>query len=242
MDLREYVHMLGRRWRLIVSVMLCILGINLITTFRAEPVYQSQTRLFISTPDLLRTDPLQAQSFAIQRATTYVDLANGDELASRVVSQLKLKMAPSAFATKITAVAVPETVILVISATDSDPRVAQEYSQITAQELIEFVQETESPGRVLKVTSPLSVKQKPAVQVTIVTSADLPTSPISPRPVRNFVLALLVGLLLGVGAAHVWEHIDPKSPSRRPSSRDVDSPGRADGVVGHDAASVVRRL
>lgn len=131
----------------------------------AEPVYQSQTRLFVSTPDLLRTDPLQAGSFAIQRATTYVDLANGDELASRVVSQLKLKMAPSAFATKITAVAVPGTVILVISATDSNPRVAQEYSQITAQQLTEFVQEIESP----------TSTQKPAVKVTVVTPANLPT-------------------------------------------------------------------
>jgi len=215
-DLREYVYMLGRRWRLIASVLLCILGINLIVTVRAEPVYQSQTRLFVSTPDLLSTDPLQAGSFAIQRATTYVDLANGDELASRVVSQLKLKMEPSAFARKITAMAVPDTVILVISATDSNPRVAQEYSQITAQQLIDFVQAIES----------LTSEQKPAVKVTIVTPANLPTSPISPRPVRNFALALLVGLLLGVGAANVWEQIDPKSPSRRPSSR-VDSPGRA---------------
>lgn len=220
MDLREYVHMLGRRWRLIVSVLLCILGVALILTLSADPVYQSQTRLFVSTPDLIRTDPLQAGSFAIQRVSTYVDLANGDELASRVVSQLRLKVSPRAFATKITAAAVPDTVILVISATDSDPRVAQEYSQITAQELIEFVQEIETPAG----------KQKPAVKVTIVTSADLPTpptSPISPRPVRNFVLALLIGLLLGVGAANVWEQIDPNSPSRRLSSRDGESPGRA---------------
>ncbi len=217
MDLREYVHMLGRRSRLIASVLLCILGVNLILTLSADPVYQSQTRLFVSTPDLIRTDPLGAGSFAIQRVNTYVDLANGDELASRVVSQLRLKVSPSAFATKITAAAVPDTVILVISATDSDPRVAQEYSQITAQELIEFVQEIETPAG----------KQRPAVKVTIVTSTDLPTSPISPRPVRNFVLALLIGLLLGVGAANVWEQIDPNSPSRRLSSRDGESPGRA---------------
>lgn len=201
MDLREYVQMLGRRSRLIASVMLCILGVNLILTLSADPVYQSQTRLFVSTPDLIRTDPLQAGSFAIQRVNTYVDLANGDELASRVVGQLRQNVSPSTFAKKITAAAVPDTVILVISATDSDPRVAQEYSQITAQQLIEFVQEIETPAG----------KQKPAVKVTIVTSADLPTSPISPRPVRNFVLALLIGLLLAVGAANVWEQINPNS-------------------------------
>ena len=200
MNLREYVHMLGRRWRIIASVLLCILGINLIITLRADPVYQSQTRLFVSTPDLILTDPLQAGSFAIQRVSTYVDLANDDELASRVVGQLRLKVSSSSFAARITAVAVPETVILVISATDSDPRVAQEYSQITAQQLIEYVEEIESPEG----------KQKPAVKVAIVTPAELPSSPISPRPVRNFGLALLVGLLLGVGAANVWEQLVPR--------------------------------
>ncbi len=61
MDLREYVYMLGRRWRLIALVLLCILGINLIMTLRAEPVYRSQKRLFVSSRDLLRTDPLQDQ-------------------------------------------------------------------------------------------------------------------------------------------------------------------------------------
>ena len=204
MSLREYVHMLGRRWPLVAAVLLFVVGINLVLTFRADPLYQSQTRLFVSTPDLIRTDPLQAGSFAIQRVNTYVDLANGDELALRVVNQLNLETSASSFATKIGAVAVPETVILAVSATDTDPKRAQEYSQVAAQELIEFVGEIESPAS----------RQKPAVKVIVATPANLPTSPISPRPVRNLVLALLVGVLLGLGAANVWEQLDPKSPSK----------------------------
>ena len=214
MNLRDYLHMLRRRWRVIATVLFLTLAVNVFMTLTATPLYQSQTRLFVSTPDLIRTDPLQAGSFAIQRVSTYVDLATGDELASRVVKALNLNVAPSTLAKKISAVAVPETVILGVSVKDPDPRRAQRYTQVTAQQLIEFVSEIESS----------SSNGNPGVRMAVATPANLPTSPVSPQPVRNFELAIVVGLLLGVGAANVWEQLDPvtyKRPSdaRRPRER-----------------------
>jgi polysaccharide biosynthesis transport protein len=42
----------------------------------------------------------------------------------------------------------------------------------------------------------------------ILESASIPTSPVSPRPVRTGALALVLGLLLGVGLAFLRDHID----------------------------------
>jgi len=42
----------------------------------------------------------------------------------------------------------------------------------------------------------------------LVTKATVPTSPVSPKPVRNGVLAVLGGLILGVGLAFLFEYLD----------------------------------
>jgi capsular exopolysaccharide synthesis family protein len=42
----------------------------------------------------------------------------------------------------------------------------------------------------------------------ILTPADVPTSPVSPRPVRSGALAFVLGLMLGVGIAFLRDHFD----------------------------------
>ena len=44
--------------------------------------------------------------------------------------------------------------------------------------------------------------------VELVTRARPPRAPSSPRPVRDSLLGLIIGLLLGIGAAFVVEHVD----------------------------------
>lgn len=43
---------------------------------------------------------------------------------------------------------------------------------------------------------------------SVVQSADLPTDPVEPRPVRTAMLAAVVGLLLGLGAAFLVDYLD----------------------------------
>ncbi|MFN8035821.1 MAG: polysaccharide biosynthesis tyrosine autokinase [Acidimicrobiia bacterium] len=42
----------------------------------------------------------------------------------------------------------------------------------------------------------------------VITKAELPTSPVTPKPVRNGILALVLGLMLGLGLAFLREHLD----------------------------------
>jgi capsular exopolysaccharide synthesis family protein len=197
-ELRDYLKVLRRRWRLIATVLLVIVAAISVLTLRATPQYQSKSRIFISTSDASATQAYQGGNFAIQRVSSYADLVNGHELASRVAKRLQLAMSPNDLTQKISAAVVPDTVILEISATDPSARRAQRIAQATAQELSGFVSELETPpGR----------KHAP-VKATIVDPASLPTTPVSPQPVRNIGLAVLVGLLLGVAAAFVRELLD----------------------------------
>lgn len=45
---------------------------------------------------------------------------------------------------------------------------------------------------------------------TVIKSAEVPTSPVEPTPARTVTLAVVVGLLIGLGAAFLIDHLDDK--------------------------------
>jgi capsular exopolysaccharide synthesis family protein len=188
---------------MVVSTLLLVMAAAALITWRTTPQYQSSTQLFISTSASSSTEAYQGNLFSSQRLASYADLATGTELATRVASATGSSLAPSELADKVTAQASPETVLLNISVTDPDPVVAQQLTQAYGEELVALVAELETPpGRA-----------KPVLKGTIVDAASLPGGPISPNPVRNLGLALVLGLLLGVGLAVVRELLDTSTKS-----------------------------
>ena len=179
----------------------CLLGavaVAALVTTQATPQYESRTRLFVSTAQSDTADAYQGGLFSAQRVTSYADLVSGRELSSRVIARLGLEIEPEDLAGKISATVVPETVIMQIAVTDPSPQRAQRLTQAVAQELTEFVAEIETaPG-----------KRRAPIKATIVDSASLPDSPVSPQPLRNISLAALLGLLLGLGLAVLRELLD----------------------------------
>jgi capsular polysaccharide biosynthesis protein len=81
-----------------------------------------------------------------------------------------------------------------VTYTDSDPDRTQRIANTAGQVLSERISDV-SPGG-------------SAVTATVWDAASLPDSPISPNPVRNILLALLVGLMIGVGLALLLDYLD----------------------------------
>jgi len=196
--LREYLDIARRRWRLIVTPVIVGLAVTALLTIRTTPLYQSHSRLFVSTTDQSMSEALQGGNFAIQRVRSYADLVTSQEVASRVIRDLNLDLTPSELSRKITATFVDKTPILKISVTDPNPKLAQQIDQAASQELAAFVRELETPAG----------ESNAPVKATIIDAASLPTSPVSPRPVRNLGLAGVLGLLLGIALVLVREQLD----------------------------------
>jgi receptor protein-tyrosine kinase len=196
-ELRDYVRVLRRRWRIIVSCVVLSLVAATIVTFAMTPLYASTAGLFVSTPTS-GSEAYQGSLFSAQRITSYADLATGQELSRRVSQRLDLQTTPKELSEQITASVVPETVNLDITVTDPDPETAQLLAQTTAEELTTFVDELETPRG--EVNAP--------IKLTIVDAASLPVEPVSPRPLRNLGLAGALGLLLGLGLAVLRELLD----------------------------------
>ncbi len=198
MELRDYLRVLRRRWPLIVACLVITVATAGLITLNTTPKYQASSQIFVSTNSSSSSDAYQGSLFSTQRVASYADLVAGKELAQRVIDAEGLELTPVELSAKVNAAAVPETVLLNISVTDPDPAIAQRLTQAYSNELAALVSELETPpGRA-----------NPVLKATIVDSANLPTSPASPRPLRNLGLAAVLGLLLGFGIAMAREILD----------------------------------
>lgn len=214
MELRDYLRIARRRWAAIAGCVLLMVAAAAAMTMHMTPQYASTARLFVSTPNSDSTQANQGAQFSEQRVTSYADLATGRDMATRVIRELHLRTTPAELADKIDAQVTPDTVIIALTATDSDPVQAQRLAQTYAQQLTQFVAVLETPPG----------KQRAPIKATVVDSPAVPTVPFSPKPLRNIGLGLAIGLVLGFGLAFVRELLDTSLKSTHDVAEVADSP------------------
>jgi tyrosine-protein kinase len=199
LELRDYGRTVRRRWRILVAVLLLTVGAAAFVTWQATPQYSSSARLFVSTTDADAAQAYQNGLFATQRVASYADLVpKSRQLADTVVESLGGDADAGALQGQVSAVVVPDTVNLEITATDPDPVRARDIAQAYAEALSDLVARLETPEG----------QTDALIRAEIVDNAAVPGSAFSPQPVRNLGLGVLLGLLLGVGLAVVRELLD----------------------------------
>ena len=213
MQLRDYLRIARERWVMIVAVALVVAVLAAVASTQMTKQYASTARVFVSTTPNNSGDAYQGGLFSEQRVKSYADVISGLDLLQRVIDRLDLRTSAATLSRQVTATVEPDTVILLITVTDADPARAQAINEAVVSELRSFVAELETPpGR-----------QNPLLKATVVQTPRLPTSPVSPQPVRNVGLGLLLGLLLGLAAALARELSDTSVKRREdvPALTDV---------------------
>ncbi|MCQ4079698.1 polysaccharide biosynthesis tyrosine autokinase [Streptomyces sp. RB6PN25] len=199
MDLRDYLRVLSRGWRLIAALTLLGAGLGVLATYSATPEYRASTTLFVSIQAGTDTSQLnQGNDFTQARVQSYAEMAASPLVTRPVVKALKLDMTPEQLARRITATAKLDTVLLRITVTDTAPRRASLISNAVAERFAEMVSGLERPT---------GAKVSP-VKLSVTEPASAPAAPISPRPFLNLALGLLSGLALGVGCTVLRESLD----------------------------------
>ena len=224
MELKDYSIVLRRRWRTIGACVVIVLAIAAALTWSATPLYSSTARLFISTSSSSNSGAAYTgELFASMRAASYADLIQSTELRERVAPSLAEAGVESSGS--VTANVVPETVILEITATATDPEQARVVAQAYAEGLSELVVDLEPP----------SGNRDALIEATIVDDAQASTSPVSPQPVRNLALGAILGLLLGLGVAVLRHRLDTRIVSSEAIGEITSAPIL--GNIFHDAVS-----
>ena len=201
MNLGELTNVARARW---FAVALCTLLGALVAagvSMLLPVTYEASARLFTATPNWNdSTSSYQPDSrgqvpdfafgdeFTQRRVLTYQQLANTPAVASAVIDRLGLQTTPSELEGRLSARAVPDTVLLDVRARDVSPERAAAIADAAAEEVAEVIKELEKPFT--QVESP--------VQPVLLNPATVPDGPMSPRTTLNILAGATLGLLVGL--------------------------------------------
>ena len=132
-----------------------------------------------------------------------------------VIRQLDLQITPESFLTNLRSEQIPRTQFIQVGYRDSSPERAKQVANAVGDVFSKQVSET-SPT-----ASPITA--------TVWESAATPDRPVSPRVVSNTLLALMLGLALGIGLAFLLEYQDGRW--RSPEEAEAVSGVPAFGVI-----------
>ena len=198
MELIDYVHILRRRWALIVLVIIACVGGSVAATKLTKPTYQATVRLIVNGSNgISGPGEIVSDQLAAARASSFAQIIPTAPSVQAALSAAEKASGPfnSSGYPSVSATANGTDPFITVNVSDTDPHRAQAVANAMAAVLPLVVQR---------------LRQTPTAPHEIVTlnPATLPTKPSSPRPKENLIIGLALGVVLGCGAALVVESLD----------------------------------
>jgi non-specific protein-tyrosine kinase len=213
LDLHGFLKALVRRWPTVVVCLVLATGAALAATSLSTPVYEARTQLFVATRTGDDTAQMnQGQSFSQARVQSYAAIVTTRQVTRPVVKELRLRTTPEELASRITAVAPLNTVLIDITVRDTEPKRAARIANAVAQRFSAVVERLEAPkptpGSERSGKSRRTGDGTSPVSLGVTQEAVAPVGPVSPRPLLNLAAGVLGGLLLGAGLVVLRETLD----------------------------------
>jgi capsular exopolysaccharide synthesis family protein len=201
----DYLRIFRRFWWVVLLFTAIGAGIGYATWLLYTPQYESTARLFVTTQSGSSVgDAYQNNLFSQERVVSYAGLATSQQVAARAVDQLKVPMSADELRSKITATPLPKTVLLDITARDTDPAAAQTYANAVADQLVQVASELETSRR----------GGTPAAGAVLVDDANYPSVAAGLSLLTRIGLGVAGGLALGLTIAVLAGVLDPKMRRR----------------------------
>ena len=156
------------------------------------PLYQSQVQIFISTPTPLvdLSELASGSNFGSQRVKSYSQLIMGPATLNPVIEKLKLDITWTQLSQQVSANAPLDTVLINLIVKNQDPNLAAEIANAIALQFQFTIQTVES------VYSNSTENEKIPLKASIAKTAQPNYTPVSPRKILNYTLAIVFGFLI----------------------------------------------
>jgi capsular polysaccharide biosynthesis protein len=195
-SLRDTLQIVWRRLWVILLVALIFVGTAVGFSLWQTPVYQASVKIF------LNQKPQDGQQFNLsgsvqgleQLAQTMVEAINSRSVAEEAIQRLGLEMTPGQLLSNLTVEQIGGTQFIRLSYSDVDPERAKKVVNTVANVASERISQTSASASI--------------ITATVWDYAITPSTPVSPDPVRNGLLGLGLGLMLGIALAFLLEYLD----------------------------------
>lgn len=199
-SLVELFEVLKKRLSMIIS--LSLIGLILasaFTFFIATPKYSATTQLLVN-QTTGNTEGIQLNDINtnVQMINTYRDIIKGPVILEDVIKSLGLDSTVTQLSEQIEVVTQDNSQVFSLSVTGENPYVASDIANSTASIFKDEV------GNIMNVEN-----------VTIISESVPNTTPVSPNNLLNMMIGLLLGAMLGVGAAFLLEFMDKSVKDER---------------------------
>jgi polysaccharide biosynthesis transport protein len=236
--LRDYVQVVRRRKWIILLTMILVPVAAVVLSLRQTPMYQSSAEVLLNRQNsaLLSGAADPNTYYQPERVLqTQAELARVPAVAERVIETSGANESVQDFLASSSVSSEPNSDILTFKVVDEDPGMAQKLATSYAHGFTQYRAELDTTAIASALSSvtqriaslEAAGDRSSALYTNLIekeqqlrTAQALQTSTLSvvreadgatqtqPKPVRNGILALLVGLVLGIGLAFLWDALD----------------------------------
>jgi capsular exopolysaccharide synthesis family protein len=195
MELIRYWRVMRRwAWLIILCPLIAALAAGLVS-LQLPKVYEAQALIYVQTPQVF-TPTSGVVYTSHELLSSYAVIMTSRAQVEKVISDESLATDFKSLSKQISVTPQPNTLILNVAVRDTDPGRAERTANTLVNNFAAYVN--------------AFPKDKGSSQdaVTVVSTAVVPTEPVSPRPLINVGLALLAGLVVGVGLAFLLDYMD----------------------------------
>lgn len=237
-ELHRVLHVLRRRAIPILLTVVIVVGAAVTLSLLQPNRYTASSSILFRSQSLAQELPgSSAPSFdPTTQAATNLELVSLERVATRTAHQLGHGFTPKEISNSVDVAAKGASTVIDVKATWRNPQTAARIATTFAQQFVHFQADAErarigaaqkrlqltldresasaapNQARINTIQANLDdlqvLKGVSSGEAQVIQRADVPTSPSSPRPLRNAAIGLFAGLLLGIALAIALEQLD----------------------------------
>lgn len=211
LNLEDILEVIKKNLAIIIALVLLFGSIAAFATaFLMTPQYEANTQILVSQSQdseaVVNNQDIQA---SLQLINTYRDIIQSPTVLDDVVANLGLEESTNELANHITVNNQDQSQVVTVTVEDENPANAE----IIANEVADVFQQ--------KVTEVMNVDN-----VSILAPADVGEnpSPVSPQPLINIAIGMILGALLGIGIAFLRAFLDKRVKTEEEIQKHLDLP------------------
>ncbi|RFU64754.1 YveK family protein [Peribacillus glennii] len=193
-NLKQVFTILKKSWKLITLItMIAVLISGLISYFALTPVYQATAQILVNQKNSESPLDITRMQGNVELINTYSEIIKSPAILEKVIEQLALSQGVAQLNQNISVTIQENSQVFSLSVKDNDATKAVEIANAVSETF-----QKEIPG-IMNVDN-----------VSILAKAKFikNPAPVSPNPIMNIAIALVIGLMFGIGLAFLLEYLD----------------------------------